>query len=78
MQRVKEEVNKNSKYTYDWFKEETGDHHWVLYISDKWKTNRVDSFKMFEDCYSLPNFNEEKIDAEMAKPVEQGGYLILK
>ena len=49
-----------------------------IYISDKWKTNRVDSFKMFEDCYSLPNFNEEKIDAEMAKPVEQGGYLILK
>lgn len=31
MQRVKEEVNKNSKHTYDWFKEETGDHHWVLY-----------------------------------------------
>lgn len=49
-----------------------------IYISDKWKTNRVDSFKMFEDCHSLPNFNEEKIDAEMAKPVEQGGYLILK
>ena len=49
-----------------------------IYISDKWKTGRVDSFKMFEDCYSLPNFNEEKIDAEMAKPVEQGGYLTLK
>lgn len=34
MQRVKEEVNKNSRYTYDWFKEETGDHHWVLYNTD--------------------------------------------
>ena len=33
---------------------------------------------MFGICYSLPNFNEEKIDAEMTKPVEQGGYLTLK
>ena len=50
-----------------------------IYISDKWKTNsRVDSFKMFEDCHSLSNFNQEKTDAEMAKPVEQGGYLTLK
>lgn len=37
MQRVKEEVNKNSKYTYDWFKEETGDHHWVLYNTDMYE-----------------------------------------
>lgn len=39
MQRVKEEVNKNSKYTYDWFKEETGDHHWVLYNTDMYEIN---------------------------------------
>lgn len=37
MQRVKEEVNKNSKYTYDLFKEETGDHHWVLYNTDMYE-----------------------------------------
>ena len=37
MQRVKEEVNKNSRYTYDWFKEETGDHHWVLYNTDMYE-----------------------------------------
>lgn len=37
MQRVKEEVNKNSKYTYDWFKEETGNHHWVLYNTDMYE-----------------------------------------
>lgn len=37
MQRVKEEVNKNSKYTYDWFKEETGDYHWVLYNTDMYE-----------------------------------------
>ena len=39
MQRVKEEVNKNSKYTYDWFKEESGDHHWVLYNTDMYEIN---------------------------------------
>ena len=50
-----------------------------IYISDKWKTNRVThSFKMFEDCHYLPNFNEEETNAKMAKPVEQGGYLTLK
>ena len=50
-----------------------------IYISDKWKTNKVtEDVAMFEDCHSLPNFNEEKTDAEMAKPVEQGGYLTLK
>lgn len=37
MQRVKEEVNKNSKHTYDWFKEETGDHHWVLYNTNMYE-----------------------------------------
>lgn len=37
MQRVKEEVNKNSKYTYDWFKEESGDHNWVLYNTDMYE-----------------------------------------
>ena len=42
MQRVKEEVNKNSKYTYDWFKEETGDHHWVLYNTDMYEISNDD------------------------------------
>lgn len=37
MQRVKEEVNKNSKYTYDWFKEESGNHNWVLYNTDMYE-----------------------------------------
>lgn len=51
----------------------------TIYISDKWKINRrVDSFKMFEDCPSLPNFSSEEIGVEMAKPVEDGGYLTLQ
>ena len=39
MQRVKEEVNKNSKYTYDWFKEETGEKHWVFYNTEMYEIN---------------------------------------
>ena len=51
----------------------------TIYISDKWKTNKVtEDVDMFKECCSLPNFNPEKIDIEMAKPVEEGGYLTLK
>lgn len=51
----------------------------TIYISDKWKTNSVIySDNMFKKCYSLPNFNQENTDIEMAKPVEDGGYLMLK
>lgn len=42
MQRVKEEVNKNSKYTYDWFKEESGNHNWVLYNTDMYEISNDD------------------------------------
>lgn len=50
-----------------------------IFISNKWNTNRVDSSRdMLAKCHSLSNFNQEKTDAEMAKPVEQGGYLTLK
>lgn len=153
-EKVKREVNANSLTKYNWFKEETGENHWVLYniemygvlridsieclrykeysgltpiipinatschsmfydcpsltsldlssfdtskvttmycmfygckkltsiyISDKWKTNKVtEDVAMFDRCCSLPNFNKEKTDAEMAKPIEQGGYLTLK
>ena len=51
----------------------------AIYISGKWKTNSiVYSGNMFNGCCSLPNFNSEKTDIEMAKPVEEGGYLTLK
>ena len=35
--RVKEEVNANTLTKYDWFKEETGNHHWVLYNTDMYE-----------------------------------------
>ena len=51
----------------------------TIYISDKWKTNKMtEDAAMFNDCYSLQNFSPEKTDIEMAKPIEQGGYLTLK
>ena len=50
-----------------------------IFISNKWNTNRVDSSRdMFAKCRSLSNFNREKTGIEMAKPVEQDGYLTLK
>ena len=51
----------------------------TINVSNQWNTDSVKfSIKMFKKCYSLPNFNEEKTNVEMAKPVEQGGYLTLK
>ena len=51
----------------------------TIYISDKWNIDKVKlSGEMFGICYSLPNFNQDKTNVEMAKPVEQGGYLTLK
>ena len=51
----------------------------IIYISDKWNVNSINySDDMFNGCRSLPNFNEEKTNIEMAKPVEQGGYLTVK
>ena len=51
----------------------------TIYISDKWNIDSVKySGYMFNDCYSLQNFSPEKTDIEMAKPIEEGGYLTLK
>lgn len=50
-----------------------------IYISDKWNVDSVKhSEDIFKEYYSLPSFSSEKIDIEMAKPVEDGGYLTLK
>lgn len=51
----------------------------TIYISDKWNIDSVKySGYMFNDCYSLQNFSPEKTDIEMAKLIEEGGYLTLK
>lgn len=33
-ERIKKEVNSRSKHIYDWFKEDTGNKHWVLYDTE--------------------------------------------
>ena len=51
----------------------------TIYISYKWKTNSVVySGNMFNGCHSLTVFSPEKTNIEMAKPIEEGGYLTLK
>lgn len=35
-ERIKEEVNFRSKHVYDWFKEGTGNKHWVLYDTEEY------------------------------------------
>ena len=51
----------------------------TIYTSAAWKTNRIlNTDDMFKECYSLQNFSPEKIGIEMAKPIEEGGYLTLK
>ena len=62
------------KLMFAWCKKLT-----TIYISDKWKTNRIlNTDDMFNVCRSLPGFNQENTYIKMAKPVEEGGYLILK
>ena len=39
-ERVKKEVNANSSVKYDWFKEETGEKHWVLYNTEMYENNK--------------------------------------
>ena len=43
-ERIKEEVNANSLTKYDWFKEETGEEHWVLYNTEMYEIIRDDIF----------------------------------
>ena len=43
-ERAKEEVNANSLAKYDWFKEETGEKHWVLYNTEMYEMIRDDIF----------------------------------
>ena len=35
-ERIKKEVNSRSKHVYDWFKEDTGNKHWVFYDTEEY------------------------------------------
>lgn len=46
-ERIKEEVNSRSKHFYDWFKEDTGNEHWVLYDTEMYtvKYDRIGQWR---------------------------------
>ena len=50
-----------------------------IFVSHKWKLQeKVGGMGVFDWCTSLSRYNAEQVDAETAKSIEQGGYLILK
>ena len=51
-ERVKEEVNANSLAKYDWFKEETGVHHWVLYDTEMYEVTPA-KLLHYRECSGL-------------------------
>ena len=54
-ERVKAEVNANSLTKYDWFKEETGEKHWVLYNTEMYEVIVLHHFLCYkEDCNLAP------------------------
>lgn len=57
-ERVKAEINANSIAKYDWFKEKTGAHHWVLYNTLKYYP-AMDEFHETDEDY---NSEETKYD----------------
>ena len=49
-----------------------------IIISDKWDMSEISECDcMFDLCEKLPNYDSERLDGDMAKPVEKGGYLTL-
>ena len=50
-ERVKQEINANSIAKYDWFKEKTGAHHWVLYNTLKYYP-AMDEFHETDEDYN--------------------------
>ena len=47
---VKKEVNANSLTKYDWFKERSGEKHWVLYNTKMYEAERIDFLHYRSDC----------------------------
>lgn len=57
-ERVKKEVNANSLTQYDWFKEETGNKHWVLYDTEMFEVRKIKNGPRFlrykDECTLAP------------------------
>ena len=64
-ERVKKEVNSRSKHLYDWFKEDTGNKHWVLYDTEEY-TEKYDSIGQWRYL----NYREESTLAQNSQTMD--------
>ena len=47
-----------------------------IYSSEDWNVSEdAAGFDMFMDCFSLPNFDDDEIELDMATLEDEGGYL---
>lgn len=46
-EKVKQEVNANSLAKYNWFKENTGEKHWVLYNTEMYEITKMEIVRDF-------------------------------
>lgn len=63
-ERIKEEVNSRSKHLYDWFKEDTGNKHWVLYDTEMYSV-KYDSTGQWRYL----NYREENALAQISHTI---------
>lgn len=70
-ERVKREVNSHSKHLYDWFKEDTGNKHWVLYDTEMYSV-KYDSIGQWRYL----NYREENALAKMDGALAQISHTI--
>lgn len=70
-ERVKREVNSHSKHLYDWFKEDTGNKHWVLYDTEMYLV-KYDSTGQWRYL----NYREENALTQMDGALDQNSHII--
>lgn len=70
-ERVKREVNSHSKHLYDWFKEYTGNKHWVLYDTEMYLV-KYDSTGQWRYL----NYREENASTQMDGALAQNSHII--
>ena len=70
-ERVKKEVNSRSKHLYDWFKEDTGNKHWVLYDTEMYLV-KYDSTGQWRYL----NYREENALTQMDSALAKNSHII--
>lgn len=70
-ERIKKEVNSHSKHVYDWFKEDTGNKHWVFYDTELYAVmrDRIGQWRYL-------NYRDENILAQLESILAQNSPTI--